>query len=939
MNIILASVQHQKAASAFRHLDALYRQILQSAETLDPDADEEDGAEILEELQTILGTILVLLDPLCARSLELLLGLEQGTVQPALRPFHSVLSISNPPYPIRVFHKSFPDFLSDQGRSDVNSWYHVDTKKHHTRLALLCLNHMNVMLQRDMCGVGDLEKNEIPDLERLLDEKVKPHLLYACHHWGTHLSQAEHSEALDGALHNLCMTKLLHWLEILSLTGKLNTGVQALTLVKDWCDPNNVVLGTILNDCYRFLLLFRDIFAIGPSHIYQSGLPFMPDCELFNIMQKEANVTVKYGKPQGWSNILFRLQMESESFLRSISISPDCTLVAVGFMGGDISIWSTKYGTLLRTFDVGRIWLNAEALAFSPDGAYLASGNLDGTIAILDAKTGVLRHKANVKDYDDLRGSPFDNSVKRILFAPNGNHFATVSQSLATITIWNATDCNRIHQFHVPNPTVAAIAFSPDSNKLVAFCFEDTGILFDVVTGRVIDEIALSFYHYSAIAFSPDGNHIAVANPCPELTWMAIWDISSRSFVFPDISESVLRRKGIRIGKPDMDFQFSYLMYSVDGTQLSCYSSAGEVRIWDAKTGDLLQSFRNHVFYESPCFVSLSPDASLIASTRGIDRMIVVGAAQTPIQNDPGEIPLLEQVRSLVFSPDGAVIASISSERVIYLWDPHTAVCTTTFKSFDFSRAIPKAVFSPDGTKLAAVSTEWQNGFDVQILDVLDKGVDGIKFGNDEYKAPKCGELDTIAFSPDGNQFVLSSELGGIVIWDTISGNRIRSFPAQTDARVRSLLFSPDGTLLFSGCSNNIIMAWSITTGELCKSLTGHAESVTSLMISPDDRLISRDKSGKIIYWNVDDLEPIGEGQVPEVYSDEDYYDPTSTSQKIELFHRNGQIVRISGGVCRPLCGLVGHEVISSASYGSVFAYGTDSGEFYIVDFSKALAS
>ncbi|KAG8963316.1 hypothetical protein FRC03_003146 [Tulasnella sp. 419] len=343
MKIILASVQHQKAASAFRHLDALYRQILQSAETLDPDADEEDGAEILEELHTILGTIVVLLDPLCARSLELLLGLEQGTVQPALRPFHSVLSISSPPYPIRVFHKSFPDFLSDQGRSDVNSWYHVDTKRHHTRLALLCLNHMNVMLQRNMCGVGDLEKNEIPDLERLLDEKVKPHLLYACHHWGTHLSQAEHSEALDGALHNFCMTKLLHWLEILSLTGKLNTGVQALTLVKDWCDPNNVVLGTILNDCYRFLLLFRDIFAIGPSHIYQSGLPFMPDCELFNIMQKEANVTVKYGKPQGWSNILFRLQMDSESFIRSISISPDCTLVAVGFMGGDISIWSTKY--------------------------------------------------------------------------------------------------------------------------------------------------------------------------------------------------------------------------------------------------------------------------------------------------------------------------------------------------------------------------------------------------------------------------------------------------------------------------------------------------------------------------------------------------------------------------------------------------------------------
>ncbi|KAG8920195.1 hypothetical protein FRC02_001111 [Tulasnella sp. 418] len=662
----------------------------------------------------------------------------------------------------------------------------------------------------------------------------------------------------------------------------------------------------------------------------------MPECELFNVVQKEVGVKVRCGKPERWSSVLFRLQVDPPSPVLSVAISPDCMHVASGFIDGKVSIWSVTYGTLIRTCDIfGEPALTAQALAFSPDGTSLVSGHMDGTIAIMDAKTGVLKLKANTpspSDYSDPNRTVILEAITQIVFAPNGNHFATLSANHISIAIWNAKNCDLIHKFTDLTALVVDMAFSPDSNMLAAYCLKDAALVLDVIAGKFIDQIALYYYPYSAVAFSPDGKHIAFANSfVPSMT---IWDVPTKTFVLQKFPEPP---SGLLIfPQYGQNFEYSTLMYSSHGTRLICFSSNGAVNIWNAETGVILESFRNHVYYEFPSFFSVSPDASLIASSKPASTEITVGVAQTAIQNDPGKA-VLPEVKSLAFSPDGTVIASVLSNDTITLWDADTATCNKTLVSMgvyygDYS----KPIFSPDGTKLAVAFSEWNRGFNVVIWDVLN-GVEGIQFGHDEYDAPSCGKLDTITFSSDGDQLALSSELGGIQIWDTISGKCIRSYFAQTDARVRSLVFSPGGTVIFSGCSNNMILARNITTGELSKSLTGHEESVTAMMISLDSRLFSRDKSGKIICWNVDDLEPLEESQVPSVYNDEEYYDLTSTSQKIELYYRNGWVVRISGGGCRPLCSLLEHKVTAWASYGSVFAYGTESGDFRIVDFSKAL--
>ncbi len=66
---------------------------------------------------------------------------------------------------------------------------------------------------------------------------------------------------------------------------------------------------------------------------------------------------------------------------------------------------------------------------------------------------------------------------------------------------------------------------------------------------------------------------------------------------------------------------------------------------------------------------------------------------------------------------------------------------------------------------------------------------------------------------------------------------------------VRSVSFSPDGTLLASGSDDDTIRLWDVATGEEIRTLTGHTSVVTSVSFSPDGTLLasgSRDNTIKL---------------------------------------------------------------------------------------------
>jgi WD40 repeat protein len=70
--------------------------------------------------------------------------------------------------------------------------------------------------------------------------------------------------------------------------------------------------------------------------------------------------------------------------------------------------------------------------------------------------------------------------------------------------------------------------------------------------------------------------------------------------------------------------------------------------------------------------------------------------------------------------------------------------------------------------------------------------------------------------------------------------------------RVRSVSFSPDGSLLASGSKDKTIKLWRVSDGSLVRTLTGHTDWVMSVSFSPDGSLLASGSVDKTIkLWQV----------------------------------------------------------------------------------------
>jgi WD40 repeat protein len=85
-------------------------------------------------------------------------------------------------------------------------------------------------------------------------------------------------------------------------------------------------------------------------------------------------------------------------------------------------------------------------------------------------------------------------------------------------------------------------------------------------------------------------------------------------------------------------------------------------------------------------------------------------------------------------------------------------------------------------------------------------------------------------------------------------------FGVYTGAYVGAVAFSPDGQVVASGGSDNAVKLWNAQTGELIRTLYGHADNVSALAFSPDGEILASGAGGfdepsdsTIKLWQVSD--------------------------------------------------------------------------------------
>ncbi|KAJ4228801.1 hypothetical protein NW757_014089 [Fusarium falciforme] len=235
--------EHDKNASQLNEqLNQMYKTVLDEALF----GLHDDEKQLLAE---ILRSVVLLAIPLPARRLAALLDMKDYDVDCLLPNLHAVLDVRSG-RPVEILHESFRDFLLGTKGTGADS-FRVDAAETHEMLVKMCINRMKGKddepergLRRDMCNHGDYGKatDEIGDT---IHKVIPPDLEYACLNWVHHLHRLqdcrEHieDEDRDKALLQKISDLLqkvktfleehfLHWIETLSLLGRLSEGVSSI---------------------------------------------------------------------------------------------------------------------------------------------------------------------------------------------------------------------------------------------------------------------------------------------------------------------------------------------------------------------------------------------------------------------------------------------------------------------------------------------------------------------------------------------------------------------------------------------------------------------------------------------------------------------------------------------------------------------------------------
>jgi WD40 repeat protein len=370
--------------------------------------------------------------------------------------------------------------------------------------------------------------------------------------------------------------------------------------------------------------------------------------------------------------------------------------------------------------------------------------------------------------------------------------------------------CTRdVKSFDFGHP-LETVALSPDGQRLAAGGWGGEVRIIQVESGEQVALIPTGGTYVFALAFSPDGTHIAAGtNAKPH--FISIWDATSGKLIqnLAGHQDAVLS-----------------VAYSKDGSKLLTGSYDSTARLWDL-AGGKPREFRAHDWWVWSA--AFSPDEQRIV-TASQDGSAIVWSAD---KGEPGP-PFLGHagpVYSAAFSPDGQFVATGSYDKRVLLWRPDD------LKTQDLEKVLATDAAEAAPTPFVA-------------LDGHSAGVRSVRF------------------SSDGRLLLSGGNDNAICVWDVASKNLVKTLRGHA-SRVASAVFAPGDDRVLSGGYDHFAKLWSISKYEEVRVLggrvlKGHRDSILGAAFSPNGKTVvtaSRDRSA--IAWDVatgDQLRSYDEG-------------------------------------------------------------------------------
>ena len=219
-----------------------------------------------------------------------------------------------------------------------------------------------------------------------------------------------------------------------------------------------------------------------------------------------------------------------------------------------------------------------------------------------------------------------------------------------TVLVWRLSDGLLVQRLQDQGHTdmILSVTFSPNIHHLVSGSSDKTAIVWDIKSGRALLRLEGHRSWVRTVAYSPDGSRIATGSDDRSVK---IWDASSRECLHSlDIGEDVYK-----------------VIFSPDGAQLTAELPSTGV-ICDIRTGTCVATLRHEG--GGGMLLSLSHQGDRVITGTNDSKAkiwsVITSEELLGLNEHTGAI------NSVAFSPDGAEVATASSDRTVVTCDSWT---------------------------------------------------------------------------------------------------------------------------------------------------------------------------------------------------------------------------------------------------------------------------
>lgn len=442
-------------------------------------------------------------------------------------------------------------------------------------------------------------------------------------------------------------------------------------------------------------------------------------------------------------------------------------------------------------------------VAWNSDGTLLAAAGGKGVKIFDSTSRQVLQYLPGWRDFD---------------WQPGGSYLAGLTRGEPhRVTIWDPTTGREKASTEIENVPIHSREWRDDSAEITRIKWKPDGGQIAWAQAYKLSlwnyaEDTIYEYEYDSkdgtfgfawLSWQPDGKTLQLIDGSPGFT--VNWHVESETF-----SEGQIGRR-YRI-------EYSHQRHS----PILASSSYGDV--YAAGYGKLTTVMQGH--RSSVQALAWSPDDKYLA-TGGSDNLVRIwlpGSAAS-VNCMAGHFAA---ITSVDWSPSAEQVVSSSEDGTIRFWD---------FFEIPEATTIPggHGILSPSGELLVVsrgLATEGEPSYQYQIVELktghLVRKLEG------QRRAPRLH-----SWSPD-QQFIAASDggtrlySGAIGIWDANNGKLRCSLPNAHTGPVFCVSWSPDSRQFASCGWDKLVKIWNTATGELVRTFEKHSASVGSALWSPD---------------------------------------------------------------------------------------------------------